>query len=179
MRDSALIVAVRAALLPRLAAYGFADVEVKQAYQPTQQGRAPGPGLYVHKVGDTRHGFPESSDKFDLDALVMRHRESAQMVTTLQFSAIANPDPAVVLAVTAGDILKAAASALQSDPVLATLRAAEVGVLRVREVRNMHVVNDEQQFEANPSFDVSFTHRDTFDDVVPIVDGLQIVINRV
>jgi hypothetical protein len=178
VNDNALIIAIRTALLARLTARGI-TVPVKQNYQPTQQGVPSAACIFMHKLFDLRVGHPQRKDVWNPTTEVFDHVESVWIESTFQFSALAPQDPANDAELTAADILKAAAFAVQSDKFLEDLRAAGVGVLRVQRVPTGYSVDDRGQFEAEPSFDVVFTHRDTVVDVVKAVNSREIVINRV
>lgn len=178
MRDNALIILVRTALLARLESQGIL-VEGKQSNQPTTQGIPSGPTLFFTKILDRRYGHPQRTDEWDEDEQVFRHIESQAMETTIQFAAIAPQNPGDDTEMTTADILKAGAAALQSDVVLSILRAEDVGVLRVADIRNGYAIDDKDQFQANPTFDVVFTHRDTTIDSVPALVGYEVLINRV
>lgn len=178
MRDNEIIIAIRAALIGRLQTRGIV-AEVLQAYQPTQQGMAEGAAIYLHKIADRRYGFPERRDVYNPATLQFDSLESSQMESTWQFSANVPQNPADDAQLTNADVVKAAAFAFQSDTVLGALRQAGLGVLRITSIRTLQVVDDRGNFQANPSFDVTFTHRDSTLDVTPVVDTQEVIINRV
>jgi len=179
MRDVLLDSLVRSALLSRLADYGYGAVAVKKNFQPTQQGAPSGLAILFAKLFDVRHGSPQRLEVWNAASQQFDYVESIQVETTYQFSAMAARDPADLDALTATDYLKAAAAAVQSDNMLAALRAQGVGVLRVREIRNTPVVNEKGEFAENPTFDVVLTHRDAYTDVLPAVVASEVNINRV
>ena len=178
MRDLPLFNVVRTALLSRLAARGIV-IDMRQSMQPTAEGIPEGPCLFAHLVTDVRHGWPQRKDQWNADAEEFQHVESEQMLTTLQFSAQAPRNPADLTALTPGDYAKAAAAAMQSDVFLADLRAAGVGVLRIGQVRTGYTTGDRDEFDPDPSFDVTFTHRDETVEVIRPIESLEIEIHRV
>jgi E217 gateway protein gp29 len=180
MFDNEMIVALRSALLVCFAARGLGAVEVLQNFQSRQQGRASGPVIYFqHLPQDRRYGWPEKRDVWNEAEQTFDHIESQQMEATYQFSALAEQDPANDTELTPADYAKAAAAAFQSDPVMNALRLAGIGVLRVTTVRIGYSDNDREQFQQDPSFDVTFTHRDTTIDVIKPVEATELNINRV
>lgn len=179
MRDNEIIIAVRAAVLARLAARGVVVEDVKQAQQPTQQGAPAAACIFMQKVSDVRYGSPQRAEIWNQETDQFDHVESAQLESVWQFSALAPQDPADDAELTTADYLKATAFALQSDVVLSALRSAGLGVLRIRDIRTGYTVDDAGQFQANPTFDVTFTHRDTTIDALPVVNTSEININRV
>lgn len=179
MRDVLLDSLIRTALRARLADYGYGAVAVKKTYQPTQQGAPSGLAILFAKLFDVRHGSPQRLEVWNVDTQQFDYVESIQVETTYQFAAMAERDPADVNALTAGDYLKAAAAAMQSDTMLAALRAQGVGVLRVREIRSTPVTNEKGESAENPTFDVVLTHRDAYTDALPAIVASEVNINRV
>jgi hypothetical protein len=179
--DNELIAKVSAALLARLAAtsYSLAYVGLLQNFQPTQQGVPSTPCLFLHKIVDVRVGFPQRKEQWNETAQQFDYVESEQLETTYQFTARAPQNPADDTELTAGDYLKAAARALQSDPVIISLRQSAVGVLRIGTIRGGFAIGDTGDFQEEPSFDVVFTHRNSTIDTLPAVVSEEIIINRV
>lgn len=178
MRENQIAISLRSALLPRLQARNI-NAEVKQGNQPSSQGVPSGPTVFFFIVANKRYGFPERSTEWDETDEVMRATVSEVIETTLQFNAIAPQFPANDFALTPGDILKAAASILQSDSALADLRRDGLGVLRVQDIRTGYTKDDKGEFMANPSFDIVVTHRDTTSEIIGIVNAREVNIHRV
>lgn len=181
MTDNELIAKVSVALLARLAAtsYNLAFVGLLQNFQPTQQGVPDAACLFLHKIVDVRVGCPQRKEQWNEDTQQFDYVESEQLETTYQFTARAPQNPANDTELTAGDYLKAAARALQSDPVIISLRQQEIGVLRIGVIRGGFAINDRGDFQEEPTFDVVFTHRNTTIDSLPAIASEEIIINRV
>lgn len=179
MRDSPFIIALRAALTARYASIGFGDVKVKQAEQPTQQGILINRAVYVRKILDYRYGYPQRRDEYEESTNEFLHIESTQIIATYQFNAISRLNPEQDDAVTAADILKITATAIQSDVVMAILKAAGIGVLRVQNLRNVYEIDDQGRHQATPTFDAEFTYRDETVDRIPRVDTYDLNVIRV
>lgn len=158
-------------------------VDIKQNYQPTQQGAQTPPTLYLHKLFDTRRGWVARKDVYDPDADEGRgaflHKESQWYETTFQILALATGSPVAPNAPTASDIANVAADIMQSDSMMGRLRAANVGVLRISGITNPYSVNDTDRFEGEPSFDFVLTHKREYIDGVPAVSLIEINIARV
>lgn len=161
---------------------GF-TVVVKQSFQPTQQSAAAVPALYLFKVSDVRRGSAQRQDVYDPSGDegrgIFRHKESQWYETKFQAMALRRQDPADADMLTASDLVNVGAAIIQSDQMMAILRAAGVGVLRVDSVRNPYIVNSEGQNEADPSFDFVLTYKREYLDGVPIINTIEIQILRV
>lgn len=178
MLDNQVIIAMRDTLVPMLARRGIA-AQVKQSAQPTQQGVPNGALIFFTKVLDTRYGWPERSTNFDLDALEMTATHSEQIESTYQFSCIVPQNPDNDYERTPADVLKTVARILQTDEAIQLLRAKEIGLLRIEQLRSTVTIDDRGQYMTNPSFDIVLTHRDTESQIIGIVSSQSVNINRV
>ena len=68
-------------------------VLVAQTYQTTAQGVATKPTAYLEIIGYKWIGQPRREDYFDQDASKEIHRQTQQMQTQFQLSALATQDP--------------------------------------------------------------------------------------
>ena len=180
MNDKQLAALFMAQLLPAIqAASGLAGVKLARNFQPRQQGANSSPYAYFYKVGDHRYGHPERKDVFNAQANAFTHTEIQQYESTYQFSAWVPQDPKDVTGLTESDILNVVSGIMQSDALLAAFRAQGVGILRVTDVRNPYIVDDHDQFEAVPSFDVTLTHKRTSVSTIPAVAAYDLNLSRV
>jgi hypothetical protein len=159
MTDRELDALIITLLTPLLAPVGLA-----RNYQQVMQGDASTPWVWFVKIGDSRHGYVRRSDTWDAQAAKLIHAEVQAVETTYQFTAATPPTPS---GPTAADILQTVADLVQSDLFLTACGAADVGVLRVTSVSNPYIRNDQDRFEAVPTFDLVLTHRRT-----RIIDGV-------
>lgn len=180
MNDKQLAALFMAQLLPAMqATSGLSGVKLARSYQSRQQGANSSPYVYFVKVGDHRYGHPERKDEYAPGSGDFTHTEIQQYETTYQFSAWVPQDPKDVTGLTESDILNIVSGIMQSDALLAAFRAQEVGILRVTEVRNPYIVDDHDQFEAVPSFDVTLTHKRTSVSTIPAVKAYDLNLGRV
>jgi hypothetical protein len=179
MLDNQLIALIISTIIAQEAAAGIPGTPIAQAFQPTQQGVNTVPTAYLYKVGDRRYGFVGRTDVWNATTSQMIHTEIQQYETTLQFSALATQNPATPTQYTASDILNFIAYILQSSVTIAALEAQGVGVERITEVRNPYFLDDRQQFEASPSFDVIFTHKQIITTTTPIAQSIELQIAEV
>lgn len=146
------------------------DLEVLQNYQPLQQGALSGPAAYLAKLpGDRRYGSPYRNDTWNADDEIMVHTETQQYESTFQLEALVTQNPETPELPTASDVANRLAYALQSDYAIDTFNAANVGLLRVTDIRNLPFKNDRDQFQFAPSFDFVLTHKQTFVTESPVV----------
>lgn len=169
MRDNEINILLRGALLRMAPVRGLPGVEFKQAFQSTQQGRPNDTTVTWYNIGHRRYGSPAIGEQWSNNAGKMVRTETQVMESTYQFSVTMNIDPANILALTHGDVLKSVAAMLQSPSFIVPSLVNGLQVLRIMDIRNVPVENDRGQFEPNMSFDVTFTHNDKFVDDVPVV----------
>ena len=180
MNDKQLAALFMAQLLPAMqATSGLSGVKLARSYQSRQQGANSSPYVYFVKVGDHRYGHPERKEVWNAQANAFDHWEIQQYETTYQFSAWVPQDPKDVTGLTESDILNVVSGIMQSDALLAAFRAQGVGILRVTDVRNPYIVDDHDQFEAVPSFDVTLTHKRTSVSTIPAVAAYDLNLSRV
>lgn len=180
MLDNDLIREIIAAIKTGLATYdGLSDVPVKQTYQPTNQGIETGPAVYLFKIGDKRIGSPHKLDKWDQENSVMVHTYRQWYETTFQISALSIQNPREEDSLTASDLVNTVSAILQSDATLGILRANDIGVLRVMDIRNPYFVDDKDRYEANPSFDFIVTHEQVVVSTSNVVETIEYNIKRV
>ena len=158
MTDNQLIRLFLPIINAGLLADGYDNVEVKQNYQPTQQGPNTDPTVYFFKVNSRRYGFLGRWDKWDSINNKMVHTEAQYMESTFQVSTLVRQSPYKPNAYTAADLANEVASIMQSDNTRDILNNSGVGILRITDIRNPYFVDDKDQFEASPSFDFTLTY---------------------
>lgn len=168
MNDNALIKVLREILLTGLFVNNQADVEVEQAYQPTQQGANSSKSVYFFKVSDNRYGF--GARQYSYGTMNSTLTESQLYVTTFQIQAWVRQVPTLVVdysLLTASDLVNLCARILLSQAALDTFDTNNIGVLRITDVRNPFFIDDRGQFESSPSFDVQLTSKTDMASQIP------------
>jgi hypothetical protein len=182
MLDNELYKEVRTTILMALADAGLSGTEVRQSFQPTQQGVPNGPMVFLDKIpGDKRYGFLGRKNEYvpgDPDHR-MTHTERQQYESTFQIGAISQRNPANLAQLTASDICNIVCGRIQGDKCREYLQSKGIGMLRVTQVRNPSFLNDKDQFEAAPSFDITLTHEQVNVSLVPIIESTEFNFNRV
>jgi len=192
MTDAQLNVHLMALLSPRATSdpvlSQFGAMKFLQNYDPTQQGRNDTAVVYFVKVGHRRYGWKRARAIY-VETIptppppapigTMRYEEMQIIEQRYQFAALVPQDNSRPLLPTSADVLDAVAGIINSDRFIAELRARGISVLRITDVRNPYTSNDRDHFEAEPSFDVVFSHQRSRADVEPVVIGYDLNIQRV
>lgn len=156
MTDNELIRLFRPIIIDGLVNAGYVDVTVKQFNQPTQQGANSGPTVYFSKLYDKRYGFLRRNSRWVINEMV--HSEEQSYETTFQIMALVRQNPSDTTLPTASDLVNEVAAIMQSDNTIQILNDADVGILRVMDIRNPYFTDDQDIFEASPSFDFTLVH---------------------
>lgn len=137
---------------------GFTGIQVKQFNQPTQQGANSAPAVYFSKIGDRRYGFLGRKSGWIIDDSEMLHTEFQHYETSFQIMALVRQNPNDITLPTASDLVNEVAAIMQSDATRKILNDSNVGILRVSDIRNPYFTDDQDIFEASPSFDFTLVH---------------------
>lgn len=161
MLETELFTLVRTALLEGIAARQVGEpVAVERGYQPLTMGVNSGPTVLMQSISNYRYGSMrrEEIPVFEAGEIThFIHREVQWWETTLQINGMARRDPTkpdFLTALSAMDIAKMASDILQGDAGMSVLAAERVRPLRVTQIRTVQFVNESDQYEASPSFDV-------------------------
>lgn len=168
MTDNDLIRLFLPIITTGLTSDGYTGVSVLQSNQPTQQGTVSAPVVYFFKVSDKRYGFLNRSNIWDGTEMI--HTEEQVYETTFQIMALVRQNPMITNSYTASDLVNEVASIMQSDATRQTLIDAGVGILRVMELRNPYFTDDQDIFEASPSFDFTLTYNQSRESTVEIIE---------
>lgn len=177
MNEKALDKLIRAELLKGLARYGVMDMPVKQGYQPTTQGRL-GKCIYFWALPDIPEGWQYRKHKAD-EAGQISTTEIQIIATSYQVGALIPDDPSDSNQKTAKDITVLARMVVQSQPFVIAMTKAGIGVRRPSEVRNPQFVNDQDQYEFQPSFDFTVTHKQVIIQLTDSIESVEFNIHRV
>jgi len=146
---------------------GYTTVSVKQANQPTMQGINTNPTVYFYKVHSNRYGFLGRNDAWDSVSSTMIHSESQYFESTWQFQALYLQNPSTPDQFTASDLIQEISDILQSDSTRTTLNNSNIGILRITDIVNPYFVDDRDNYEAIPSFDIVFQYQNIRTSVDP------------
>lgn len=179
MNDNDVFQIIRAILLQGMIDMGQPGVQVKQAFQPDQTGVPSPPVILLHKIGVQRYGWPKRRAVFNDTTDVFDQTEIFWRAPTFQVAALAIQDPGDLTQLTASDLVEAAADILQLDATLTTLRASQIGIDRITQVRVPYFIDDRDRHEQSPSFDFTLTYQHEITSTVPVVTEQQLNIHRI
>ena len=172
MTESQLYTLVIATLTAGLANYPeFGTPAVKQAYQPRTAGAPSGDAILLSNQPLRRYGFMRRHNQWIPPAppepgrMVRTETQNWEGVFQCNAQVLPPPQPKPLAPYTAGDLVSAASWILQGDDGRGMLQSAGCGVLRVTEIRRPYFQNEQNQFQASPSFDftLQFEETKTFD----------------
>lgn len=184
MFENALIQLIGDTLLAGLVGQSaYADVIVRQKYQPSTVGVTSAPTIQLHYIHGKRYGSVGRSERpAPAPSLDVIHAETQWWESTIQVGCTArrNPnDPNFLTQPSAFDIVKMASDILQSDKGMALMAVQRVRPLRITLIRVLRFINDSDQYEAQPSFDIVLSHVQITESTTPPVAVTVPIVGRV
>jgi hypothetical protein len=161
----------------------YSSIEIIRAYQPTKQGIEPDAAVYFQKITDVRYGFQSRSTSTSSNGDLVK-TESQLYESTYQFTAYMKETPVTSsppypAPITASDIANTAAMILQGYDAIEELAKIGAGILRVGDVRMPYFVNDRDNFEGMPNFDITISYSRKLQTVIPSAKTAEYKIYRV
>lgn len=178
MKQKELIALFRTQLLAGLARYGVTDIPVKQGFQPTTQGRVPR-CVYFWPLSNAPVGAQYREHVTDPQTLKLRTRETQNFASSFQVGALIPDNPEDDAQLTALDITTMCRQIVVSQPFVIAMTAANAGIRDVTPIRNPQFVNEQNQFEYNPSFDFTVTHKQSIIQLTDSIDSVEFNLHRV
>ncbi|URG13034.1 hypothetical protein B2_41 [Stenotrophomonas phage B2] len=143
------LLAAMATLTPPL------DLPVILGNQSTGQGRVN--GVYFFRMADGMRGW--QSRRYQETAQGLNVTESQWVETQYQFQALVKNDPLDPDQLLASDVVQIVRSLLGGVNMAERLHSLGVGVQRPSPVLTPWFVNEQNQYDSNPSFTLIFSHR--------------------
>ena len=147
--------------------------DVIREFQATTQGMPSAPVLTYFKVSDKRVGLPWRDDVWNETTQIMTHYEVQRYESTFQVGALSTKD--------SSDAVNIAAISMAGEEAIEYFKQYFIGVLQTTggEVRNPYFVNDKDQFQASPSFDVTLVYNRARIVTTPVVTTVEYNVGRV
>lgn len=177
MKQKALNALIFAQLTAGLKRYGV-TIPVKQGYQPTSQGRVTR-CVYFWLLADTPEGWQYRNHITDRESLQVRTKETQVMASSFQVGALIPDDPTKPDELTAKDVTVICRQIVQSQPFVTALSNAGVGVRRASDIRNPQFVNELGNYEYEPSFDFTVTHKQVIIQLTDSIESVEFNLHRV
>ena len=171
-----LFTLVKGILDAGLAAQSLSSIVVKRGNQSTQQGIVNGPAVYFWPIDGVKYGFQGREDKYNSTAGTFTHTEKSRHETTIQFNCLATTGDNQT---TSADIASICAALLQTESAIATMVSADVGVLRIGNIRNLVFLDDQNNYKHSASFDAVFVHHRKLIATVPAIESITFNADRV
>lgn len=178
MNQKPLIALIRSEIIAGLARYGITDIPVKQGYQPTTQGRV-SRCVYFWKLPIATVGTQYRSHATDPVTLELRTKETQILASAFQIGALIPDDPSDEEQKTAEDITILCRQIVVSQPFVLAMKAANIGLRDVTQIRNPQFVNEQAQYEYQPSFDFTVTHKQAIIQLTDSIDSVEFNLHRV
>lgn len=161
---------------------GFASlslpIRAQRSYQATNHAAPAIPTLVFHRIATTPVHWVYRKVLFNPD--VVEHH--ANKLVTFQLNAlVVEPEPGLETAddMTAGDYLDKARMMFQSADFLAACKAVGINVLHITTMADIPVQNESDEWESQPSFDVTFAIKDVLSQSVKRADEVRLKIQSV
>lgn len=153
-------------------------VTIKQAYQPRTTGAPSGTSILLtigtqRRFGSIRH-HNEWIEPVGPTPGYNKRTETQVWEASFQCNAqvLPPPQPKPLQAFSAGDLASAASWILQGIDGRALLRAGGCGIYRITDIRSPYFKNEQNQFQASPSFDFVLNYEETRTFTSPILSGM-------
>ena len=169
--DNNIIQVFRPLIINGLSNFGI-TADLKQNFQPTKQGANILATVYFFKIGDKRVGSVNRDSYWDVDLEKMFYTEEQVYETTFQINALVKQSPSVI-GLTASDVVNYVSSILQSRNTIDVLAGSSLSIYRISDIRNPYFLADDNNYEANPSFDFILQHNQTITSEVPIISTFE------
>lgn len=161
-----------------MAAEGLTGWNIRQNEQPTMQGFKNN-SVYLSRVASRRHGWQGKRDDWDAENAVMIHTETYMQEIMFQATAFHKRSQTDATELTGGDVLNKIITFLMSTDGLLKMRAKNLTLLRISELREPAIVSDSAIFEKLPSFDFTVIIEQTEQTAIGKADIATLNIKRV
>lgn len=174
MKSSDVPVIFRQKLLANLALYGYPDVLVIEADQPTKQGRVDD-GIYWRLLNPKNYGW--QSRNYNYNPGGNGHTEHQLFETMMQLTCFVHDD--TVTGYDSTDLANVTKMIVQSLPFVTAMKISGVGVQRASASRTITFTDEADNYAKEVSFDVNLTFMQTINPQTPTVEILEPHIMRI
>ena len=158
MNDKKLEILIRNQLIGGLEDLGLDDVEVVAGYQPTIQSEPSRPFIYFFKIDTVPQGWQKRAREATIIPDAFNSTGQQAVISNYQFGARVDLDLADMDQLTAADLVSYTSMIIQSRGTISALAKSGVNMTRASNERNPYFINNKDQHEAAPSFDIGFSY---------------------
>ena len=184
MTDNEMMIAMILEIERQLDLVGITDYEVSRNQQPTNQytgGDEDDPiktrvFLYAITKGSDGHGRSYTVDPAGSD---FKRTDFQQKFKSVQVSVVHSFDETDVSSKTPEDMADLLHDLLDSPDAIAALRAKEIFLQEVEDVRPVFFTNDKDRYESVPNFDLTVNYSSSITKSAGFVDESEGVVDRV
>lgn len=167
MLDGQIVAALMTEIRTQLVSYGINtnDLRVARSDQPTAQNAGSKKfEAYITPVTNTDVGWLRRYGN-DYSSLTINHvDQSSYQISTLTLFNPANPND-----IPAQDLAKIIHDMIQHPDAIRTLKSKGVDIQECSPVRPSFQLNDSDEFESMPSFDVTVSYNSAYTKAIPVV----------
>jgi hypothetical protein len=175
MTENQAFVIIRLELIRQLASYGYTP-SVLAGRQPSKQLLVDN-SVYLFPIGETRQGVQGRTYK-PKDGHT-GHIERVQVSKTIQVQCFKNTDIQDVSALTATDLCAIVKMIIDSLPFQEAIRVRGIATHNSVPIREPEFINDNGDYEKNPSFDFDMSFTREIRPITPIIDTVTAVIHGI
>lgn len=169
MLEHLLAAQLRTVTLAGFTARGVSNIKMMRAYQPRQTATPSGPVVLFHRKDTPPFGWPARKDQWNDTTQQFDSVTRTPKLTVYQIAALVPQSPADDTQLSEADIVTMARDTLQHESAINAFIAAQIGILQPGQIYQTYFVDDKNQFEAHPAFDIILRHVDEFTVQTPAI----------
>jgi len=169
MLEHVLATQLRTITLAGFAARGQPSVKMMRAYQPRQTATPSGPVVLFHRKDTPPFGWPARRDDWNATTQQFDSVTRTPKQTVYQIAALVPQSPGDDTQISEADIVTMARDILQHENATNAFTAQGIGILQPGPIYQTYFIDDKNQFEAHPAFDIILRHVDEFTVQTPAI----------
>ncbi len=174
MLDGAIVKTLIAQIKVQLGIYGIADADLRvtRSNQPTAQHAGASTGskpyqVFIAPVASTQIGWSRDYDLDTIGAATVGINHVKQK--SYQISILTDFDPATMTVLPAHDVAQILNDMIQQPDSIRALKAGGVNIQQCTDVRPSFELNESEQWQSMPSFDITVSYNATYTKPIPAI----------
>lgn len=184
MNDGQIVNALISEIEVQLGLYGItdADLRVTRSYQPKAQHAGAATGakpyqVFISPVTSTQIGWSRDYDLATIGAATVDINHVKQK--SYQISILTHFDSETMLILPAHELAQVLNDMIQQPDSIRALKAAGVNIQQCTDVRPSFDLNESEQWQSMPTFDITVSYNATYTKPIPAIIDTQGSIDRV